>query len=126
MKRRWFNFKTNTGPPPIFADLAIERDGKYAIVNVERENWLRDVRQDLRRSSRVGLVMRGETAPRVWVQTNGVMPEYLSRVIGTLSMQGSEHKQARVAGLICNGAAVWLHSDGLVEVQPEPTARLMR
>lgn len=124
MKRRWFNFKTNTGPPPIFADLLIETPGGPTYrINVEEPGWLADVQPMMAIASRIGLILRGEAKPSVWLAPqNGYRVEYLSRVIGTLSMQGNDHKQMRTAGLLCGDQAVWLHSDGLVEVQPEPTA----
>ena len=113
----------NAGTPPIYADLVIETPGGPTYrVDVEAEGWLKEVRPMMDIASRVGLVLRGKDAPSVWLNVNGDAPEYLSRVIGTLSMQGTEHKQTRVAGLICGETSVWLHRDGLIEVQPEPTA----
>ena len=113
----------NAGTPPIYADLLIETPaGKTYRVDMDAPGWLKEVRPLMDIAPRIGLVLRGNDRPSVWISTNGDTPEYLSRVIGTLSMQGTEHRKTRVAGLICGETSVWLHRDGLVEVQPEPTA----
>ena len=124
MRLNWFKTNADAGPPPIFADLLIETPGGPTYrVNVEEQGWLAETQPMLAIASRVGLILRDSKTPSVWLTPqNGHGVEYLSRVIGALSMQGSDHKQMRVAGLLCGDQAVWLHSDGLVEVQPEPTA----
>jgi len=111
-----------TETPPIFADLVLDVHGKIVRVDVERKGWLEDARKLYRVASRAGLILRGKDAPSVWIAIKNGEVEYLSRVIGALSMQGNEHKRIRVAGLLCGDQAVWLHNDGLVEVQSEPTA----
>lgn len=109
------------GAPPIFADLLLEVHGKIVRINVERKGWLEDARELYRIATRAGLILRDRDAPSVWLALKNGEIEYLSRVIGAFAMNGTEHRQMRVAGLLCGDQAVWLHSDGLVEVQPEPT-----
>lgn len=117
-------FKRKTDPltPPIFADLLIETPGGPTYcVDVEQSGWLKDVQPVLSVASRVGLVMRGDKKPRVWLSSDGGEPRYLSRVIGKIDDQGQ--RRIRVAGLISGELSVWLHRDGLVEVGSEPTYR---
>jgi hypothetical protein len=115
--------KTKDGAPPIFADLVIEMsDGTCYRVDVEHPGWMSDVRPALKKCKRSGLVSRKDNIIRVWLTPDGE-PEYLSRVIGKVMMEGSGHDCMRVAGLRCDGVSVWLHQDGLVEVAPEPTWR---
>jgi hypothetical protein len=114
-----------SGSPPIFANLVVEMPDRLCFhVDVESPGWLSDVvRAALRQCKRVGLAMRGDGVVRVWLAANDGSAEYLSRVLGRVAMDGSEHERVRVAGLRCNGTSAWLHRDGLVEVAPEPTWR---
>jgi hypothetical protein len=117
-------FKRNTenGTPPIFADLVLEMpDGQCFYVDTETPGWMKDV--PLSSTARVGLVHRRDKLISVWLETNGNTPRYLSRVIGKIDLDSSNHNRIRVAGLICGDMSVWLHRDGLVEVGNEPTWR---
>lgn len=116
--------KHKSDTPPIYADLAIQVGNTYGIVDVEYPGWMDEVRRDLRKASRVGLVMRGERVPRLWMSVNGGPPEYFSRVIGTIDEQGD--KRIRVAALRCGAVTVWLHRDGTVELADEPTVSFRR
>lgn len=108
--------------PPIFADFVIAfPDGSLYRVDVEKRGWLKDVQYWMDKAARIGLVMRDEQKPRVWVDTNGDTPHYLSRVVGRICSEG--HVRWRVAGVQAGGVSVWLHADGLVEIGPEPSSR---
>ena len=117
-----FKRKPDPHTPPIYADLLIETPGGPTYrVDVDQSGWLKEVQPVLSIASRVGLVLRGDKAPRVWLTPNGAEPEYFSRVIGQIDESGE--RRIRVAGLFSGDVSVWLHSDGLVEVGPEPTYR---
>ena len=113
--------RLETPPPPIYADLVLEIDGQTTVIDVEIPRWLDDVRPLYKKAMRVGLKMRKRRKPSVWLAVNGAEPEYLSRVIGQFDDMG--HRRIRVAGLICGDTAVWLHRDGVVEVQEQPSWR---
>ncbi len=115
--------KTDTVTPPIFADLAIQVGNDWGIVDVEYSGWMKEVQRDLRRARRVGLVLRGEREPRVWLAVeNGDTPRYFSRVIGRIDDMGD--RRVRVAAVQCGGVTAWLHADGTVEVATEPTVKI--
>ena len=116
-----FNRKPKPSAPPIFADLVLEVYGTVMRVDVERDGWLQDVQPLYAIATRAGLILRRSRQPNVWLTPNGAEPRYLSRVVGKID--GAGQCQMRVAGLQCGDVGVWLHSDGLVEVGPEPTFR---
>jgi len=115
--------KPKVGAPSVFADLLLEVNGQQARIDVEQPGWLQDYGPALQCADRLGLILRGKRQPSVWLTVNGAVPEYISRVKGQVAMNGQGQASIRVAGLLCNDMAVWLHRDGLVEIGPEPTYR---
>lgn len=114
-------FKRKLETPPIFADLVIELNGQWARIDVETPGWAAQARNAIASADRVGLVMRGEKEPRIWLTVNGSAPRYFSRVIGKIN--DASQRQVRVACLQTDSGHIWLHRDGVVEVQPEPSFR---
>jgi len=95
--------------------------GERLRVDVEHHGWAETAKPLLETCKRVGLVMREDNMPRVWLDTDG-NAQYFSRVIGRANMQGGQSKQAiRIACVSSGSVKAWLHYNGLVEVGPEPT-----
>jgi hypothetical protein len=107
--------------PPIFADLVVDVANEWHRVDVDQPGW-QERAPSLQTAQRVGLALKGEAEPRVWLHCNGNAPGYFSRVLGEIDDRGM--RQVRVAGLRLDRNVIWLHRDGLVEVGPEPTKRV--
>ena len=108
--------------PPIFADFMIETKAGQTRIDAERPGWLADAQPLLGEALRVGLVLRWEREPRVWLRVyDRDTPQLYSKVIGYIDERG--HGQARVACVQCGRRYAWLHKSGLVEVAQEPTVR---
>ncbi len=105
--------------PIIFADLLIDIAGEIRRIDVETLDWLPEIEPLYKVANRIGLAFKNQE-PAVWLETNGEA-RYFSRVIGQIDERG--HRRIRVAGITNGKATAWLHFDGLVEVQPEPSWR---
>ena len=105
--------------PIIFADLLIDIDGEIQRIDVETPDWLPEIEPQYKVIDRIGLALKNQ-GPAVWLATNGEA-RYFSRVIGQIDERG--HRRIRVAGITNGKVSAWLHLDGLVEVQSEPSWR---
>lgn len=115
-------------PPPIFADLLIKTPKRRALIDVEQPGWLTGAQPLLERATHLGLVTRKDRRVAVWLTVDGEAT-YFSKVYGTLDVQSGERGEQRrvacVGSLSADKAGgsvyAWLHSDGRVDVGPEPT-----
>lgn len=107
--------------PPMFADFMIETKAGQTRIDAEQSGWLAEAQPLLHEASRVGLVLRWERKPRVWLRVYEKTPQLYSKVVGYIDERG--HGQARVACVQCGQRCAWMHKDGLVEVAREPTVK---
>ena len=105
--------------PIIFADLLIDIDGEIQRIDVEIFDWLPEIEPLYKVADRIGLAFKNQE-PVVWLETNGEA-RYFSRVIGQIDEGG--HRRIRVEGITNGKVMTWLHLDGLIEVQSEPSWR---
>ena len=108
--------------PPVFADFVIETKTERIRIDADKDGWLAEAQPLLGNALRVGLVLRWEREPRVWLRVyDGKTPQLYSKVIGYIDERG--HGQARVACVQCGERFAWMHRDGQVEVANEPTVK---
>ena len=107
-------------PPPIFADLLIQTPERRVLIDVEQPGWLTGAQPLLEQATHLGLVTRKDRRIAVWLTVSGEAT-YFSKVYGTLDVQSGESgEQRRVVCIGSGNIYVWLHSDGRVNVGPEP------
>lgn len=100
----------------------VETKAGQTRIDSEQAGWLAEAQPLLCEALRIGLVLRWEREPRVWLRVyDEKTPQLYSKVIGYIDERG--HGQTRVACVQCGQRFAWMHKDGQVEVAQEPTVK---